>query len=121
MQFYDTLPADTKGIRCFSLLHKGSGFVGSFFLIDETTLPQILKLLDREVQVRIVETLMSQCPEAGVDRDFLDARLGCESIFPQDLARNKQISHALWHLLFDVAGLETVNRKFRYMIFFLIG
>jgi hypothetical protein len=115
MKYYDTLPSETQGVRRFSLLPKKGGFVGSFFLIDETTLPQILKLLDPNIQIRIIQTLQSQC-EGTDEWSYLDKRLGMDAIFPTDLQTFKEISHALWHVVFEVSGLETVNRKFRYLI-----
>ncbi len=115
-EYQDNLPPQTKGKKTFNLLPKKNGYVGSFFLITETTLPVILKLLPRDSQERIVRILQSQCVLGDESYKYFESRLSCDAVFPDDFHQHEERSHALWHVLFDVGKYETVTRKFTYKL-----
>lgn len=113
LKYYDSLDQATKGKRSFSLLPKKNGYGMAFIHLDESTLPQLLTLLDVEVQQAMIQTLALQVTPGSDENVFLNKH---SSGFVGLFYINKQVSHALWHLVFDTQGLETCNRKFCYRV-----
>ena len=110
--FYDTLDPNTKGLKRFSLLPLKGDYIQSHFFIDSSTLPEILKLLDRKVQEAIVFTLIPRFDTGSDERVFLETRLKGKTIFDQKFQQIESVSNELWRLLFNVKSLETRRRKF---------
>ena len=110
--FYDTLDPNTKGLKRFSLLPLKGDYVQSHFFIDSSTLPDLLKLLDRRLQEAIVSTLIPRFSIGSEERVFLETRLQAETIFDQKFQQMKLVSNELWRLVFNVKSLETSRRKF---------
>jgi len=109
LKWYDTLDPTTKGKRSFTLLPQKRGYGMSFIHLENVALPQVLTLLAREVQCDMVQTLLTQVTPNSDEEAFLHKH--ALKGFSQNFCTNKEVSRALWHLVFDVGRLETVNRK----------
>lgn len=110
--FYDTLGPNTKGLKRFSLLPLKGDYVQSHFFIDSTTLPDLLKLLDRRVQEAIICTMLPRFNAGSEERVFLETRLNDKTIFDQKFQQIESVSNELWRAVFNIKSLETSRRKF---------
>jgi len=111
--YYEQLDPNTKGVRMFTLLPLKGGFIPSFFMIDSTTLPDLLKLLPRVKQEEIVRDMMSVLGDDKSDEyKFLLVRLRSRAIFNQDFQKMTNVRQTLWNLLFNIKKFETSRRKF---------
>jgi hypothetical protein len=115
-KYYATLEPGTKGVRSFTLLPMKGDYVGSFFLIDPSTLSELLKLLNRLDQERIIQQMMSMFLDDTDEMNFLRVRLRARAIFNRDFYKLYEIRKALWHTIFNVTKYETRRRKFAYKI-----
>lgn len=106
---------NVKGVRTFKLLPTKDSFVMSFTMIHKSTLPDLLQLLDVEMQKNIVRLMIPKCPNEE-DKAFLTKRLHSRAVFCSVFHQNDAIVRALWSTLFEFKQFETVNRKFAYKI-----
>lgn len=112
-QFYLTLDPTTTGLKTFTLLPMKSGYTGTFFMIDPSTLPDILRLLDKTIQVDIIHTMMDRFQSGSDERNFLEVRLKANSIFnAAEFQSNDAIKDCLWDLMFTTTKYETSRRSF---------
>jgi hypothetical protein len=117
LRYYETLEeSKPKGIRKFTLLPLKGSYVGSFFMIDPTTLPDLVKLLSRNDQERIVHTMISRFTEGSDEVQFLHARLKAKAIFTRQFQQMPRIAAALWDTLFLTKRYETLRRKFAKLV-----
>lgn len=119
LQFYDTLDPNTKGIRRFSLIPLKGDYISSFFQINSSTLPEILKLLGVGDQRSIVQTMIPSFPEGSEERTFLENQVEARTIFDRRFQQMRTVSDALWRVLFKVEDYETTStgkRRFGRMI-----
>jgi len=114
LKWYDTLDPTTKGKRSFTLLPQKRGYGMSFIHLSNVALPQVLTLLEREVQCHMVQTLLTQVVPNSEEETFIKRYV--EKGIIKEFYMNKEVSRALWHLVFDVGKLETRNRKFGYRV-----
>ena len=114
----DGLPKEKS--KTFHMVPKKQGFAPNFVPIHKSTLPEILKLLDKVMQQRIIELLLAQFQQGDPVHELLQKRLVPTSVrhafFTDDFHQNEVLASALWRLLFKVEQFETVNRKFAYGI-----
>lgn len=116
LRYYESLEPGTKGVRTFTLLPRKGDYVGSFFMIDPTTLPDLVKLLPRNKQEEVIGAMLSQFPDLSDESRFLQVRLKARSIFNQDFQRMPTIAKVLWDTLFLRKRFETSRRKFAKLI-----
>ena len=110
--FYDTLDPNTKRLKRFTLLPLKGDYIQSHFFIDSTTLPDLLKLLDRHVQQAIVKMMIPQFEVGSEERMFLEERVQANTIFDQKFQQMQTVSNCLWRVLFNIKKFETSRRKF---------
>jgi transposase len=111
-QFYTTLDPTTKGLKTFTLLPMKNGYTGTFFMIDPSTLPDILRFLDQNVQQEIVRLMIDQLQSNSDERAFLEDRLKARSIFNSEFQSIESIRNCLWDILFKTNKYETNRRSF---------
>ena len=114
LKWYDALDPATKGKRSFTLLPKKNGYGMSFIHLDNVALPQVLTLLEREVQCDMIQTLLTQVEPKSAEHIFLHKHV--THGFTCTFYTNKDVTRALWHLVFAVGRLETRNRTFGYRV-----
>jgi transposase len=111
-QFYLTLEPTTKGLKTFTLLPMKSGYTGTFFMIDPSTLPDILKLLGRSIQMEILKAMMERVQSESDEHGFLENRLKAITIFNEEFQSIDAIKDCLWDILFKTTKYDTIRRKF---------
>jgi transposase len=116
MQYYDTLDPNTPGVKRFTLLPMKGDFIDSFFSIDPSTLPEILNLLDKEVQLGIINLMKVKFNEGSDEWMFLDVRSRARAIFNSEFQSIDKIADCLWRTLFKIEKYETKRRRFSRFI-----
>ena len=114
LQVYESFPAGTRHVRTFTLLPQKGDYVPQFFLVDKSTLPDMLNRLDISTQQDIVRSMLDRFPAQGSDfRTFLEIRLKApKAVFTQGFQNQKEIADALWATLFKSSKYETATRRF---------
>ena len=113
LEFYQGLDANTKGVCFFSLLPLKGSYVQMFFVVDPTTLPELLNLLPRDVQKQIITKMLEGFPDEESDEaKFLLVRKKARASFNRDFQKLDRVKYALWRCLFNVKQFETQRRKF---------
>jgi hypothetical protein len=122
LDYYESLPLGTQGVRGFTILPKKGQLTPGFFLIDPCTLPELLKKLDQPSQLTIIDAMVTKLenqPPAVVLhgevprlRAILAERRVAQTKFAAKDQQDRSFSQLLWRTLFNVAKYETSTRKF---------
>jgi hypothetical protein len=122
VDYFDTLPPDTRGARRFTLLPKKDKLTPGFFFIDPTSLPELLKKLDETTQIAIIDAMVASLnngPPPPVAQDqvlrlqsLLTERRTAETKFYCEDQQDRPLTQLLWRTLVNVAKYETATRKF---------
>jgi len=116
LSFMESLPADTKGKRTFTILPLKAGFHYSHVIIHRSNLQQVLQLLTEDCRRRLVKRVFEEMHDEEACA-ILQERLGNPEVnFNLEMFQNVLIADKIWDLLIDAKRYETVNRKFAYGI-----
>jgi hypothetical protein len=120
----DGLPAEKS--KTFTLVPKKAGYTPNFVSIHKSSWT-LLRLLPKSTQRRIIDLLMAkfrtvpgQVGDPIVYAILEQRRPPLErarhAFFTADFSKNETLAEALWRLLFNVEPLETINRKFAFIV-----